>query len=134
MKIESLCSFDVIAIDMDDKLEKAKEILDANRFHHLPVVDNNKRLSGIISDRDVLREVSPFIDKLAERTQDLNTLDRRVHQFMTRKVITIEIGSTLAQAVELMLAHDISCLPIVNEDRRVTAIVTTRDILRHAGS
>lgn len=119
---------------MDDTLKKAKGILESNRFHHLPVVDGKKRLSGIVSDRDILREVSPFIDKIAERTQDLNTLGRRVHQFMTRRVFTIALNAKVSEAIELMLLHTISCLPIVDEDRRVIAIVTTRDILRYARS
>ncbi len=51
----------VVTVEMDDRLEVVKEIFDTMRFHHLLVVDEHKKLSGVVSDRDLLRALSPYV-------------------------------------------------------------------------
>jgi acetoin utilization protein AcuB len=120
----------VVTVEMDDRLEAVKEIFDSMSFHHLLVVDEHKRLSGVVSDRDLLRAISPYVGSAAETARDLATLNKRVHQIMTRRPITLRAQSTVAEAVALLLAHRISCIPIVDDDSKPVGIVSWRDLLR----
>lgn len=120
----------IVSVEMDDKLEVVKEIFDTKRFHHLLVVDEHKRLSGIISDRDLLRALSPYVGSAAETARDLATLNKRVHQIMTRHPITLRPQSTIKEAVTLLLAHGISCIPVVDDDLKPVGIATWRDLLK----
>ena len=120
----------IVSVEMDDKLEVVKEIFDTKRFHHLLVVDEHKRLSGIISDRDLLRALSPYVGSAAETSRDLATLNKRVHQIMTRQPITLRPQSTIKEAVSLLLAHGISCIPVVDDELKPVGIVTWRDLLK----
>jgi len=47
------------------------------------------RLHGVVSDRDLLRAISPFIGSVVETNRDLGTLNKRVHQIATRKPVTL---------------------------------------------
>ena len=130
MNLSSIMTTRVVTVEMDDRLEIVKEIFDTMSFHHLLVVDEQKRLSGVVSDRDLLRAISPYVGSAAETTRDLATLNKRVHQIMTRRPVTLHPQATAAEAVSLLLAHRISCIPIVDEESKPVGIVSWRDLLR----
>ena len=88
MSIAKIMSTRVVSVHMDDSLQSLRELFAATGFHHLVVVHDNK-LQGIISDRDLMKSISPFVDTLSERKLDRATLDKKAHQIMTREVITL---------------------------------------------
>jgi acetoin utilization protein AcuB len=130
MVISDIMTARVVTVGMDDKLELVKEIFDTQHFHHLLVVDEHGKLSGVVSDRDLLRALSPYVGSAAETARDLATLNKRVHQIMNRHPITLRPQSGAAEAVNLLLAHRISCVPIVDDEFKPVGIVSWRDLLR----
>jgi len=119
----------VATVVFDDTLATVKHIFDEAKFHHLLVVEDGK-LHGVVSDRDLLRAMSPFIGSTVESARDLNTLNKRVHQIMTRKPITLRPDAGISDAVELFLTNRVSCIPIVDEQFRPVGILSWRDVLR----
>ena len=127
--IEKLIQRRIVTISPDETLAHVRKLFQTHRFHHLLVVEN-LRLVGVISDRDLLRNLSPFVgNALNERTQDVATLNRKAHQIMTRRVVTGTVDLKLEQAIELILKHGVSCIPIVDADQRPIGILSWRDIL-----
>ncbi|MBN2161638.1 MAG: CBS domain-containing protein [Pontiellaceae bacterium] len=118
----------VVTVEMDDTLHVVKTIFDHTRFHHLLVIENN-RLKGVLSDRDLLKALSPNIGTAAELPRDSATLNKRVHQIMSRKPITLPPEATVEEAGQLMIAHRISCIPVVNALHEIRGILTWRDLL-----
>jgi acetoin utilization protein AcuB len=130
VQLRQIMSPQVVTVSMDDSLRVVRQLFEQHRFHHLLVVDG-RRLVGVISDRDLLRHVSPFVGHdLAERTQDLATLNKRAHQIMTRTPIAAHPDATLQEAIAMILEHRISCLPVVDEQSHPLGIVTWRDLLK----
>ncbi|GJL69557.1 MAG: CBS domain-containing protein [Nitrospirales bacterium] len=119
----------VVTIEMDDSLEVVRDIFKKVQFHHLLVVDNQK-LVGIISDRDMLKAVSPFVGTMSETTRDRATLNKRAHQIMSHHPVTICLSCSLEEAAQLMLAQGVSCLPVTTKNGEVLGIVTWKDVLR----
>ena len=134
MTLGKIMTARIVTVEMDDRLEVVKEIFDTMKFHHLLVVDEHKQLSGVLSDRDLLRALSPYVGSATETARDLATLNKRVHQIMTRRPITLRQESGIAEAVELLLKNRISCLPIVDDDFKPVGIVSWRDLLRTLAS
>ena len=130
MALGNLMTARVVTVEMDDRLEVVKEIFDTMHFHHLLVIDEHKKLSGVLSDRDLLRALSPYVGSAAETARDLATLNQRVHQIMTRHPVTLRPHSGVAEAVNLLLKNRISCIPIVDDDFKPVGIVSWRDLLR----
>ena len=126
--VETIMTRHVVTVSMDETLRHVRELFHSVRFHHLVVVEKG-RVVGVISDRDLLKNVSPFVGKATERTQDSFTLERKVHQIMSRRLVSCgpEIG--IGQAGRLMLDHKVSCLPVLNGTGACIGIVTMRDIL-----
>ncbi|MGA2779874.1 MAG: CBS domain-containing protein [Steroidobacteraceae bacterium] len=130
MSLRSIMSPRVVTVEMDDRLAVVKEIFDSTKFHHLLVINGDGELAGVVSDRDLLKALSPYVGSAAENARDAATLNKRVHQVMSRKPITLTPDAPLADAVKLLLEHRISCIPIVDEQFRPVGIVSWRDLLR----
>jgi CBS-domain-containing membrane protein len=131
LEIESIMTRDVICINMDITLGDAIELCSQNRIRHLPVLDEGKRLAGLVTDRDLRYSISPRIGTISENNLDRGTMNLHVHRIMKREVITISAETLLAEAAQLMLTHRIGCLPVVDSERLVIGIVTTADLLRY---
>ena len=130
MALGNIMTAQIVTVEMDDRLEVVKEIFDTKHFHHLLVIDEHKKLSGVLSDRDLLRALSPYVGSAAETARDLATLNKRVHQIMTRHPFTLRPHSGIAEAANLLLKNRISCVPIVDDDFKPVGIVSWRDLLR----
>ncbi len=130
MKISQIMSNNVVTVEMDDSLGEVKKIFDSTRFHHLLVVENHT-LVGVISDRDLLKSISPNIGTMAESAADEATLNKRVHQIMSRKPITLTAQADIDDAIMQFNNNDVSCIPIVNDKTEAVGIVSWRDILRN---
>lgn len=130
MDVGSLMTARVVTVELDDRLEVVKKIFDTLKFHHLLVIDDSRKLKGIVSDRDLLKALSPYVGSAAENARDLATLNKRVHQIMSRNPITLQRQAPLGEAMQLFLEHRISCIPIVDQDLKPVGILSWRDVFK----
>jgi acetoin utilization protein AcuB len=120
---------DPVLVSMDDTLAKLHDIFDTHQFHHLLVVEN-KRLVGVVSDRDYLKAISPNIDKDIATRKELATLNKRVHQIMNHHPVTVNAADSIQVAVEKFRDNNVSCLPVLDDNDRVVGILSWRNLLR----
>jgi acetoin utilization protein AcuB len=121
-----------ITIRPDASFFEAQDYIHVKGIRHLPVVDKNDRLVGIVTDRDI-REAAPSSATLLS-VQELNYLLRKlkVSSFMTpkEKLITITPDTLIEEAVQLMHDNKIGCLPVL-EGGKLYGIFTETDALDH---
>jgi acetoin utilization protein AcuB len=129
MNVASIMTRKVFTVDMDDSLKTVRNIFKHVEFHHI-LVDDGKKLVGVISDRDLLKALSPFLGTRSENRDDIITLNKKVHQIMSKIIITIDAETSIEQANDLLLENNISCLPVVSQQGSVEGIVTWKDILK----
>jgi homoserine O-acetyltransferase len=100
-----------VSIDENSSIEEAARVMIDSRVAHLPVVSNGGTLAGIVTAWDISKAVAmkyAYLD-----------------QIMTRNVITIRKCDTLEAAAAKMEKHDISALPVVDDDRHVIGVLTS---------
>ncbi len=131
MIVDDLINRNIIEVGLDDSLPTIQQLFTQHRIHHVLVKEGDQHV-GIISDRDVLLELSPFLETTSERPIDRATLDKRAHQVMSRNLVTVPLGTTTNVAAKTMLENNISCLPVTAADKQVVGILTWRDLLRGA--
>jgi acetoin utilization protein AcuB len=119
----------VATVEMDDTLRAINNIFCQAKFHHLLVKEGGK-LVGVISDRDLLKASSPFLDTPAERPCDVARLSRKAHQIMTRELITVEPNTPVTEAVTILMKKNVSCLPVISPAGEIEGIVTWEDLLK----
>ena len=121
-----------ITISPDASFFEARNLIHEKGIRHLPVVDKNNKLVGIVTDRDI-RQAAPS-DATLLSVQELNYLlgKLKVSAFMTPrdKLITITPDALIEEAVQLMHDHKIGSLPVV-EGSKLYGIFTETDVLDH---
>lgn len=111
-------------------VRKAVEILQALDVRHLPVVNEDRELVGMLSDRD-LRTLSIPCFVGPEHVANLRAaLDARVTSFMNSDVLSVEEDADAAEVVDLMLDHKIGAVPVTNAEGMLVGIISYMDILR----
>jgi len=128
MSIERIMCKEVVSVEMDDPLRVVKEIFDHVPFHHLVVVDSNRKLCGVLTDRDLLKALSPTTGTASETDKDRAILKRKVHQIMTREPVSITPYTGIYEAVSLFNREGYSCIPVVNEVNKPIGMLSWRDI------
>jgi len=121
-----------VTISPEASFYEARNLIHEKGVRHLPVVDKNNMLIGIVTDRDI-REAAPS-DATLLSVQELNYLlgKLKVSSFMTPKdkLITINPDTLIEEAVQLMHDNKIGCLPVV-EQGKLYGIFTETDALDH---
>jgi acetoin utilization protein AcuB len=121
-----------VTIGPEANFFEARSLIHDKGVRHLPVVDKENHLIGIVTDRDI-REAAPS-DATLLSIQELNYLlgKLKVSAFMTpkEKLITINPDTLIEEAVKLMRDHKIGCLPVL-EDGKLYGIFTETDALDH---
>ncbi|WP_108652141.1 CBS domain-containing protein [Dongshaea marina] len=130
MRLADIMTTRLVCVSMDDRLEVVRDIFEQAPFRHLLVVDEHE-LMGIISDRDMMKAVSPYLNTIAELPRDRETLTKRAHQIMQRNPITASPSMTIPEASRILLKYKISCLPVL-EAGRLVGIISWKDLLSAA--
>ena len=107
---------DVVTIRQGSSVEEAAGIMMTEGVTHLPVVAEDGRLEGIVTAWDVSKAVALKYTRLEE--------------IMTRDVVTSSIGDPIERAAKRMNEHNISALPVVDEDKKVIGMVTSDGVSR----
>ncbi len=116
----------VLTIERDASLRRARRIMDNNRIRHLPVMEKGK-LVGLITDRDI-RAAAPSSAASMRQEDREEFLDHlQVGHVMTKKLITVTPQTTVEEAALLMQQHKIGCL-LVLEGEALVGIITETDI------
>lgn len=121
----------VITIDPEADIFRAQELLTENRIRHLPVVNEDNMLLGIVTDRDI-RSALPyryFKDSVSEEEKE-NFANLRIKDIMSKDLITISPTYTIQDALLLIQNARVGALPVVDEQKKLTGILSVRDLLR----
>lgn len=120
LRVEEVMTRTVVTLTADQSFQEALALIASSRFRHLVVVDTAGRLTGVLSDRDLLRFMS------RESHWDSAT----VASVMKPQPITARPETLLSTAAAEMLTRRINCLPVVDEEERVCGILTSTDLMR----
>lgn len=110
----------VVTLSAHHTFNDATNLMNDRYFRHCVVVDNYRKIIGVISDRDILRALA----------RNPNSRTKSLDQIMTRNPITVKRNTPIIDAASKMLAKRINCLPVVDDDSTVCGIVTSTDLLK----
>jgi len=119
-----------VTVSPETLLPAVRDILQGGKFRHLPVVDGENHLVGIVTDRD-LRSASPSSVLSAEQLKAcLAEFDRSpVSAIMSRALFSLSPISTLDDALILLDREKIGALPVLDQEQRVIGMFSMRDLM-----
>lgn len=128
MYVEKIMTRDVVSVGAATKLTRLASVMQERKLRHLPVVDDENRLLGIISHRDVQRAEPSPITTLDRGEANYLLSKITADKIMHRDVITCSPDTLVEEAGCLMRTDKIGCLPVVR-DGRLVGILTSVDLL-----
>ncbi len=142
MKVREFLRRDLTSVDRDTPLVQVIRLLEQSGHASLPVVDEEGRVVGVISERDIIRALVPgYMDLLrsASFLPSLNQMARRLEeiahlpaeQFMAKDVVTCKPEDTDLYVADLMLRRGLKQIPVVDAQGRLIGVVRRIDLLSH---
>jgi CBS domain-containing protein len=121
----------VEVLQAGDSLDLAERLMRAGRIRHLPVVDDEQHLVGLVTHRKILAAWVGHGHPLRENHRDV-AREIPIDMLMDKDVVTIWPDAPAAEAARLIETNKIGCLPVVGEDGTLVGIVTEADFVRLA--
>jgi len=121
---------DLITIGPDLTIGEAKKIMSENSIRHLPVIDDEGLLIGIVTDRDMRDAMPSTLKKKADYEKTLAIIKNyKIQDIMTRDLLTIYPYYTIQDTLLVIQKKKVGALPVVDEEGRLKGILSTRDLL-----
>jgi len=141
MKIKEIMEKELISLSKDTKIKDAFLKLLKMRISGLPVLDENSKLLGMFTEKDILKAILPgYLDKVGRFVYEANPKivkkklleiqDLTVGELMRHEVVTVDEDTTLCEVARLMLTQNVRRIPVLNKEKKVVGIVAREDILR----
>ena len=121
-----------ITLSSNASFFETRNLIQEKGVRHLPVVDENNRLLGIVTESDIRKAGPSDVTPLSLREAPCLLKDLKVSSFMTprEELITITPDTFIEEAIQLMHDNKIGCLPILEGDK-LYGIFTETDALNH---
>ncbi len=138
--VRDIMTEQVISLTPQDELFRAIDTMQEGEFRHIPITDEQGKLLGIISDRDILRHLhyagrrplqrqKKFHDHLFRYDPGFINLMMSLETIMTGKVTHVPPETSAYTAAEKLLKSKVDCLPVVDDQNNLMGIVTTVDLM-----
>ena len=129
MQIDDIMTASPLTVRDDTTVGEAWETLKRLDVRHLPVVNADGELVGIVSDRDFGTPPTPPL--MAELLgTHLTPLDASISTIMTGTPLSVEPGDDVEDAIDVMVENKVGAVPVVDHEGRVVGIVSYLDVLR----
>jgi CBS-domain-containing membrane protein len=123
---------EVVTLTAGEKLDLTQDIMSLGRVRHLPVVDDDKRVVGIVSDRDLLAAAMTTVldfDPVSRRTF-LRSI--QVAEVMAKDVVSVTPDAVLGEIAVIFVERKIGCVPVVDARGALLGLVTETDLIAAA--
>ena len=117
-----------VTVAPDEKISAVIDLMKYNKIHRTPVVDSNDELVGLITEGMIASSNSAKSLSIYELNYLLSKTN--VRTVMIKHPISVNENALMEEAAEKLLKHDIGCLPVVNDQNKVTGILTQNDIFK----
>jgi len=126
--VDEMMTAGVKTLSAEASLEDVQNVMEKYNCHHVPIVTADKKLIGLVSQRDVLRVAE---SSLAGKAPGTNPADVKVADFMTRDVFTVRPETSLRKAAIYIRTERFGCLPVIN-DGQLVGLITDSDFVNIA--
>lgn len=129
LTVRDLMTEQVYGVRPGDDLARLVDLMDDIHVRHVPVVDDDRVIVGLVSQRDLIREVLHEARDLPFSEMRELLKRKNVRSIMTTDVETVEPETKIEEAGQLMLDNKLGCLPVAEGDRLV-GILTEADFVK----
>lgn len=128
--VSTIMSTDLKTVEPDDPVSMVDQIFQEHRIHHIPVVNKDNHIVGVISKSDFLYLLRGFTENETDRFRKQAMLRGfKSHEIMTKDPVTILTTDSIKKAVAMLAENRFRALPVIDDEDLLKGIVTTHDIV-----
>jgi len=134
LKVKDIMTTNVISVQENDTMQMVCDIIKTSNIHHIPVVDDDNKLKGIISKEDValLQDWATNLDLRSSKRYNAQVLSSQTAgERMTKQVAKVSPDDTLEICADIFKENLFHCLPVL-DDGELVGLITTYDLIRVA--
>lgn len=128
LSVKEIMTTSVITISEHEMVSSARQIMDEHHFRHIPVVDGDNKLVGVVTQRDLLKAESSSLQASSGEAKQTIEATTRIGEIMSAKIKSVSPEDSLKGAGLIMQNSKIGCLP-VEENGCVVGIITDSDFV-----
>jgi acetoin utilization protein AcuB len=129
MIIERRMTRNPVTATPDMSVAEASALMKREKVHRLPVLDKDKKLVGLITEKDILYASPSPATSLSIHEMAYLLSKLTVKKLMSKDVVTITKDTTVEEAARMMVDQDLSCLPVMEGDSLI-GIVSKSDMFK----
>lgn len=126
IKVEDMMTRNPHTLLRSHSLSDAKHLMEEHDIRHVPVVNTDHKLLGVVTQRDVLAAQESSLQKISE--EQSHTLTTPLDIAMRKNVMTVDPQAGLKESATYMQKHKVGCLPVVS-DSELVGIITDSDFV-----
>lgn len=141
MKISELMTKEVLTVSPEMTVREAAKLLFQREISGLPVVDENKKVVGMITEKEIIAMAMPkYVEQLGDFEYILNEepftkkvaeADKiKVKDIMRKEVLCVTEDTSVAEVARLMIAKKARRLPVLNKEKKLVGIIARADIVK----
>jgi len=130
--ISDIMTRDVVTLKPDDTLYDAERLMRERHVRHIPVVSNEGRIHGVLSQKEFLREAFRITDKFGAHHLQEYLGKTPVSDCLSADISTVEESLTLKEAGERLQREKSGCLMVTGPEQTLLGIATSQDFVRLA--
>lgn len=130
LTVRDLMSTEVFTLGRNDRLAIADELMQQERIRHIPVLNDDGELCGIITQRDLFRGALLKALGYGTRAEQRMLESVSIKEAMTNEVLSTTADTPLRDAARTMLSSKVGCLPVL-ADGKVIGILSESDFVKH---
>ncbi|SHH48384.1 CBS domain-containing protein [Tepidibacter thalassicus] len=145
MKAKDIMTCDVISVNKETSIEEIVKILLEKRIGGVPVVDDENRVIGIISETDIVKKEKNinipsfitilqgvvFLDSLKSLEEDIKKIAAyKAEDIMSKDVLKVYEEDSLEYVANLMIEKSINRVPVVDKENKIKGIICRYDIIK----
>lgn len=123
---------EVVTVGAQERLDLTQDIMNLGRLRHLPVLDDDQRVIGIISHRDLLASAMTEVLDFDARSRRSFLRSIEVREVMAKDVVTVMPDTELREVARIFVERKIGCVPVVGVRGELVGLVTETDLIAAA--
>jgi acetoin utilization protein AcuB len=133
MLIADIMTPTIVTARPGDSVRRALQLLEDQEIRHLPVIDEERRLIGLVSDRDLREYRLPVMREIEAPEQADALLDVPISEVMSSDVVSVDSAEDVVAAIDVMLEYRVGAVPVLDRTTgELVGIVSYVDMLRLA--
>ncbi len=128
ISVEEFMTSELCTMSETDSVNDARSVMTERYIRHIPITDDENRLIGLVTQRDILAGTVPKPERRENKTSETGEVGTRLSDIMIKNVSVVDKTDSLRTAAMYMQSNKYGCLPVVS-DGRLAGIITDSDFI-----